>query len=324
MDKKIKMEFDERILLYVVIFLLFLAFSFNSVKADSSSSLLHFSNWSLMPTDMVLLPDPARDITWNPADRVSSLQSNTVWPSQGAPEVVDQGEWGSCTAFSMRYAYLLWLKKHNPAVTVIEPSTAYWYAKSRRLIFPSGTLKDTGSTTSATVSIVTSSGTPSNAAWLYTAPSIFADPPNTLIIPPPVTGITSPYTFTANGNFAGFKQLPSVAGIGANPKWQNQAELFISEINAGRAILSSINVFSNLTTQTLITGVFPSPSGKALGGHAICLIGYVRGATYADSVFTFYNSWGLYSGFYNNVPGLFSIPFSYVANSSYAGDWWSL
>jgi C1A family cysteine protease len=110
--------------------------------------------------------------------------------------------------------------------------------------------------------------------------------------------------------------------------------MFINEIDAGRVVMASIYAYSNLTPQVLVTGIWPPPGRSPIGGHAICLIGYVRGLTYESSVFTFFNSWGSYTGSFNQtgdgnivsggIPGLYCISFSYVANSKYSGDWWSL
>jgi hypothetical protein len=294
-------------------------------------------NWSLMPSEMVIIDDdPTKQIFWRDLtdDEVRlRRQNNTVWPATDAPPIIDQGHWGSCTAFSMRYAYMLWLKKRTPATPVIEPSTAFWYAKSRRRIFPGGRLQDTGSTTLANVLVVTSTGVPAEADWGYKARNIFSDPPATLTIPGRLVGLASSYTYSANGSFPGFKQLPIVSGA-SESKWKNQAEMFINEIDAGRVVMASIYAYSNLTPQVLVTGIWPPPGRSPIGGHAICLIGYVRGLTYESSVFTFFNSWGSYTGSFNQtgdgnivsggIPGLYCISFSYVANSKYSGDWWSL
>jgi hypothetical protein len=145
--------------------------------------------------------------------------------------------------------------------------------------------------------------------------------------------LSSPYTYSSTGSFLGFKQLPQVSGA-TESRWKNQSEMFINEIDAGRAVLASIYAYANLTPQVLVTGIWPPPGRSPIGGHAICLIGYVRGLSYETSVFTFFNSWGFYTGSFNQtgdgnvinggVSGLFSIPFNYVANHKYSGDWWSL
>jgi len=281
--------------------------------------------YSLMPP--IELIDAKDDIMYSPTTRAIQPR-NTVWPNTNAPAIVDQGQWGSCTAFSVRYAYMLWLAKRG--LPVVEPSTAFWYAKSRALLglLP---LRDMGSTTAANVAVLTTIGSLTNEQWPYTAPNIFRLPSTGT--PTFAPGINAPTFFASTGTWTGFKRLPSVSATGRIPKWQNQADLFASEIDAGRAVLVSFNVYSNLNSTLLTTGVWTQPSGALRGGHAICLIGYVRGTTPDKSVFTFFNSWGSYSGYYTTtgngtitagIPGLFSIPFNYIANTQYASDFWSL
>jgi hypothetical protein len=313
------------VLFAVFCVILFIVWYSNSSCDKVSIELSPLIPWRLMPAGIFALPDVSKAIDWIEEERGGSvvLPQNTVWGKNGPPPtVLDQGQWGSCTAFAMRYAYLLWLLKKN--FTIIEPSVAFLYARSRLLIFPSSSLRDSGSTTSATVHVMRTRGLPSASQWPYSAPNVFAIPPsfpsNTT---PQVAGISSAYVGASS--YPGFKLLPVVRASHTKLQWQNQAEYFVSEINAGRAILISINCYSNfISTAMLTSGVVPMPSGSLIGGHAICLVGYVKGQTPDSSIFTFYNSWGLYSGFYNNTQGLFSIPFKYAANPSLSGDWWSL
>ena len=288
---------------------------------DTNSSL----PWKLMPVGLVELPDMTKTVLWD--DRsVGVLTENSVWGKNGFyPRVLDQGGWKSCTAFSMRYAYLLWLAKSPRTIDVnFEPSLAFIYAKSRLLLNGNTKLTDFGSTTSATVQVMRTLGIPHENEWTYTAPNIFEPPPPFSVLTTPlITGING--QFVGNGPFAGFKKLFVVNSSNNLPQWKNQASYFISEIDAGRSILVSIICYQNLVSENMLrTGVIPNPSGKIIGGHAICLVGYERKSTPELSVFTFYNSWGPYTGFYKNSPGLFSIPFKYVANAAYSGDWYSL
>lgn len=323
---------------YVIsIFVLFLSVIIVISKTNKGNPTLTpnvIPSFSLMPTEMVLIDNGEGKVPWRELS-VNEIrarkQNNTVWPSTGAPDILDQGPWGSCTSFCMRYAYLLWLKKRS--LSVVEPSTAFWYAQSRRRIYPGGRLQDTGSTTYATVLTLTDTGVPFEDAWPYKSRNVFSDPPATLVIPAILSGMASPYNYSSSGAFPGFKQLPQVSGA-SESRWKNQSEMFIDEIDSGRAVLASIYAYGNLTPQVLVTGIWPPPGRNPIGGHAICLIGYVRGLSYETSVFTFFNSWGAYSGSFNQtgdgnvinggIAGLFSIPFNYVANYKYSGDWWSL
>lgn len=308
------MDLQSRSLVFASILVIaIVVVSLRSVSEDS-----YVGSIRLMPPEMVILSDPSKVLEWS-SPRSTPKPFGTVWPATLAPLVVDQGQWGSCTAFAMRYAYMLWLARQN--LSLVEPSTAFWYAKSRQAL-SSAALSDRGSTNSATVSVVLRNGVPSEAQWPYTARSVFTVPPSFAVAQVP-------------GIATAFKRIPAYAASATAPRWQNQAEAFVAEIDAGRSILVAFNVYSNMMTNAvLISGVIPMPAGSLKGGHAVCLIGYVRGSSPANSVFTFYNSWGLYSGGFSSngstaassalIPGLFSIPWAYIANSSISGDWWSL
>lgn len=297
--------------------LIILAILYSKQPTPSVCEPALLGKWQLMPVGLFSLPDMSKAIEWN--EERGILTNNSIWNKYGTPPlVVDQGQWGSCTAFSVRYAYLLWLAKRS--LPIIEPSTSFLYAKSRLLMF--SRLVDSGSTTGSTIQIMKTMGIPSSTTYPYSAPNIFAIPPSFSLLNLPIaTGLLN----SSGTNPTGFKQLPVVTGSTPTIQWQNQASSFIAEIDAGRSVLISINCYSNfITSQMLTTGSVASPSGSLIGGHAITLIGYVIGSTPQNSVFTFYNSWGLYSGYYQNTMGLFSIPFSYAANPRYSGDWWSL
>ena len=241
------------------------------------------------------------------------LQSNTIVQTPGYPSVIDQGPWGSCTAYSVRYAYLYWMSKLS--LSPIEPSTSFWYAASRLIANAnnpnySKTMSDTGSTTTATIQAISQYGTASLTNYPYTASSIFVNPfsPNLQI------GVTQ------HSNLS-FTRIPTYAKTKTLPAWRIQGEAFAAQIDAGNAVLVSFYVYANLQTKAVyVTGTIPMPLGNLLGGHAICLIGYTRGLTPEKNIFSFYNSWGTYTG--NN--GLFTIPWAYIADAKKSGDYWAL
>lgn len=234
------------------------------------------------------------------SNAIADPTSFSVWPSNGRVTVLDQGPWGSCTAYSMRYAYLIYLNRMNPTAPLVEPSVAFWYAQSR-LGLNLRPLYDSGSTITATVNVLSQYGAPTNAQWPYTSTNVFAVPP-TSFSNPSLTKITVPM------------RIPNLSGT-TGTNWQAQSAAIQASIASGRSVMLAIYVYANFMTKNVfISGVVPMPSGSLLGGHAITLVGYNS----VTKVFQFYNSWGTYTG----QNGLFTIPYQYVGNGKYAGEWW--
>jgi len=220
--------------------------------------------------------------------RGSTRNNWTLYGSQ--IPVLDQGPFGSCTAFSARYAYLLRQSALNRPLT--EPSCAYWYASSRTYLGIANT-RDTGSTLGATVLTLRNKPFVPETSWRYTAYNILRTPttqigasalPGSIITIYP--GSRVPYT---NSQFV---------------SW------IISQINQSKSVVIGIPLYSNFETyQVMATGVVPMPAGSYLGGHAICITGYDA----TRNIFNFVNSWGTYSG----VSGHYTIPYNYVARYTY-------
>lgn len=224
----------------------------------------------------------------------------SVWNE--SVKVVDQGPFGSCTAFAVRYAYLI--KMGGP-----EPSCAFWYASSRSQLGMS-VANDGGSTLAATMKVLTTKPTWAEIQWPYTAYNILHNPnPQG----------TATVQFSASDTIKYSRPLPSTFRSPSAAVLQDFLSWIQTCINAGRSVLISIPVYSNFETYTAMsTGVIPNPSGKYLGGHAICLTGYTLGNNVNSSRFTFVNSWGTYTG----LNGVFTIPYQYIG--SYAAEAWSL
>jgi len=309
----------------VQFFLILVLILFGFMLGNLSRNINLDTNFSKKFIDTKLLPvhDKSNAIVWT--NTKSVVNENTIFQVKTISETitVDQGQWGSCTAFQMKYAYMFWLAKANKPI--IEPSTSYWYAKSRQLLNNTN-LADIGSTTTSTLNVLRLHGTISEVEYPYSSFNIFNKnlPTSNLLFS---SGIQSPIVLT--GNPQGFKKLPLVVKENNIPLWKTQADYFCSEIDLGRSILISILVYKNwMTVDVFRSGIISTPRGSCIGAHAICLSGYNK----SKQVFTFYNSWGYYTGNVNNKPGLFSIPFSYAANSSrdnsvrasISSDWWSL
>jgi len=211
------------------------------------------------------------------------------WDLYGSDvKVLDQGPFGSCTAFSARYAHLLYQKRTSAAL--VEPSCAFWYARARTIIGLKDTV-DSGTTLSATVRMLKANPLVNEESWPYLARNILVSPKVSVRGPPLYTNQITMF-------------------IGVPNKKSNFLQWVKDEIVAGKCVVIGIPVYSNFEYySTLSTGVVPMPKGYLLGGHAVCLTGFND----AKSTFNFVNSWGTYSG----LSGHYTIPFTYVSKYTY-------
>jgi C1A family cysteine protease len=214
--------------------------------------------------------------------------------------VLDQGIWGSCTAFSAKYAYYFYMNR--PGNTSIDISPAFTYALSR--IAGGYGLGDVGSTNADTVGIFARTGVVADTAFPYWAKNIFT---------PPLSSVTASASHKCT-----FTSIP----------FSSNSEVTLNRIKTALQtgpVIVGIKVFkSHMTVSAMQTGVWGMPTNEdlksgAIGGHSICITGYT------STVFTFHNSWGVYCG----LGGLFTLPLAYLtqANSSkplYATDMWTI
>ena len=59
---------------------------------------------------------------------------------------------------------------------------------------------------------------------------------------------------------------------------------------------------------------------QSVSPEVILFTRYVTGYNDATQTFTFYNSWGTYTG----INGRFTLPYAYASNPKYAGEYFSL
>jgi C1A family cysteine protease len=266
-------------------------------EVSSLTSTLMSSDKVLLASRTILLEDP-------PATSSRNLPLPTIvnlWQRKGALNIAvdDQGQYGSCTAHAMRYAWRLWKNRLNANQVPPLPSRTFWYAQSRIRIREN--LKfDRGSTNQATVWVLANQGMVTEAVWPYSRENIYRAP------------------FSAVVNSAGSEKckIPISFRFFANPATTlNNLRTALAQ---GRSIIIAVLVYSSfMQSTTLRTGKIPLPNPRRerlLGGHAITLTGY----DFNRAVFTFRNSWGTKVG----MNGSFEIPFAYIANPSLTGDAW--
>jgi C1A family cysteine protease len=200
---------------------------------------------------------------------------------------VDQGPFGSCVAFSVRYAHLMRLNSLNQPL--IEPSCAYWYAAARTRMNISNST-DSGTTLAAMAWTLLNKPLVRETSWQYTAYNILRTPR-----PLPAASGAAPYTSSTLMSYSGRPSLNENEFL----RWVK------SNLLNGKSVIVGIPVYSNFEFYSVLaSGNVQMPQGTYLGGHAITLVGY------SDSrqTFKFVNSWGTYVG----LSGLFTIPYNYI------------
>jgi hypothetical protein len=224
--------------------------------------------------------------------------------------ILDQGQYGSCTANAMSYAYMLYMYRIQPTrASLLSPSRMFWYALARMHMnasdgYPNAKLSDTGCYVEDIVFVPEVLGTITETAYPYTYANLNVFP-----------SLTS-----APGNGALANVLPGTK-IFRFKYSSNPATTLLNlkaAIASNKAVLLGIMVYSSfMTSSTMKTGNVPMPkSGETLlGGHCICLTGYNS----STGRFSFKNSWGAGCG----NKGVFTIPFSYITNPNLTGDVWT-
>ena len=207
------------------------------------------------------------------------------------PPVYNQGELGSCTANAIAGAIQFNQKKEQ--AEWVMPSRLFIYYFERDL---EGTVsEDSGAQIRDGFKVLKSKGYISEQQWPYVIDQFAAAPP-AADVTEAVHFETSAY-YSVDGTLAALK----------------------SALASGYPIVFGIVCFEGLESQTAAeTGVVPMPGffDKAIGGHAILLVGYDDSKQY----FKFRNSWG--EGWGDQGYGY--LPYNYVANSNYASDFWVL
>ena len=296
---KIQLEF----IIILTLVLVAIVFSVYFITKKDTAVVSGLFRWQLMPLHSIPLPIVEEETAGERASRPAlpssaNLMTGTIHGMDASKYILDQGIWGSCTAFAMKYAYFIYFTRS----TFVDISPAYIYYKSRQI--GGYGRQDTGSTNIATVRAVQSAGVVPEASYPYWGMNIFGIPPSGLI-----------------GSRSGtFQSIPFSRSTDTT-LLRIQTALQTSPVIVGILVFSSA-----LTTQVMTTGTIPYPSSKdirngAVGGHAICITGYDN----TTQNFLFHNSWGSYVG----NAGHFTIPYNYltaVGSSSpkFAFDMWSL
>jgi C1A family cysteine protease len=211
--------------------------------------------------------------------------------SDSMPDVLDQGQLGSCVANalsnSMRYCIRSGKGKD------MQPSRLYMYYFTRFLQHTVG--EDSGASSKRMVEAVAKYGACDELVWPY----VIAD----YQLEPSVLLQSEGELHAPSFKYSGVKQDETILK---------------TTLSLRHPIICGILVYSSFESDAAITtGDIPTPNRaeeELYGGHCILLIGY------DDSLrrFIFQNSWGVDVG----KEGYFTIPYDYILNPQLASDMW--
>lgn len=209
------------------------------------------------------------------------------------PPIWDQGDLGSCTAFTG--TYLVEQLRRRLGLPALAPSQLYLYWWTRYLEGGTAQTKvDTGATIRDTVKATAAYGTATNALWPYLVGKFTAKPS------------TAAQRTAANRQVLQYQRCSTVEAVKAS-------------VADGYPVAFGWSVYeSAMSAAVAKSGAVPMPRAteQLLGGHACAIRSYDD----ATQRFGFRNSWGRGWG----RSGLGTIPYSYLTNPQLAGDYWTV
>lgn len=235
------------------------------------------------------LPDQ-RDLMFAPR-RVAQHLPPKVDLHAMCPPVYDQGQLGSCTANAI--AAGLDYERKRQQLQFLNPSRLFIYYNER--VIENSVATDSGAMLRDGMKTVASQGVCAETLWPYNI--------NAFEIKP------SPDCYTAALGHKALKYL----------RLSQDATTLKSCLAAGYPFVFGFTVYESFESDEVAnTGKVPMPgrTEKALGGHAVLAVGYSD----ASNRILARNSWGTNWG----INGHFTIPYSYLANTDLAGDFWTI
>ncbi len=236
------------------------------------------------------LPDQRDHLYAAPVRQLSSLPSSVDLTAQ-CPGVYDQGQLGSCTANAIGAA--IEFDRLKQALPDFVPSRLFIYWNERSM---EGTVgSDSGAQIRDGIKSVAKDGVCPETDW--------------------------PYDITR------FTEKPSdLAYEDAQLDRAVSYQRLVQNLNQMRGCLASgypfvfgFTVYESFETDQVATSghaPLPAPNEQTIGGHAVVAVGYDD----ANQWFIVRNSWG--SGW--GMKGYFTLPYTYLTQSSLAADFWTI
>ena len=241
------------------------------------------------------VPDQ-RDYMYEPLKMIppTKLPGVVDLRDQLPPDIYDQGPLGSCTAQALASAFDFNRKKQGAAFMF--PSRLFIYWNERELM--GTTDSDSGAMLRDGIKVLVKLGTPRETVWPYDIKKFTQKPP------------APAYVEAEKSQALTYQRIMRSHGDGND---------MLRCLNEGYPFVTGFMVYESFESpEVQRTGVVPMPTvqERALGGHAVVVVGYDMQKRH----FICRNSWGKEWG--DN--GHCYMPFDYINSEHLASDQWTI
>ena len=234
-----------------------------------------------------------RDLLFKVSAPITGLPTNIDLRSL-MPPVYDQSDLGSCTANAITAAISFLDNKDKKPL--IEFSRLFLYYNER--VIEHTVNSDSGAEIRDGIKTLLSQGVCPETEWPYVISKFTQKPPQKC------------YTDARPHRIAGSLYYEKLSTI-------NQIRL---QLSRGYPVVIGISVYSSFESdEVATTGIVPMPDEQTeelLGGHCVLICGYND----TTQRFIVRNSWGTNWG----MQGYFTIPYTYISDTSLASDFWTV
>src|SRR3972149_10879987 len=230
-------------------------------------------------------------------NNISPLKANIIDLSNDCTTVKNQGNIGSCTAFSviglMEYIYKKAL--HNGQEDIYSEKFTYYDTRVNQLKWPANS--DSGAYLKDTIASVVKAGALPERYFPYNS-VYWQVPPNSV------------YTYAKTNQVVAYAKVNEGSTLAEREKSLEDCCKLLEE---GFPFVGGFICYSSIWNADVSkTGIIPLPGGSQVGGHAILIVGYDK----VNRRFKFKNSWGSTWG----DKGYGHLPFEYLLT----GQLWDL
>ncbi len=243
------------------------------------------------------LPDTPdqRDLTYTPRDIAPHAMPPVIDLRTKFPPVYNQGHLGSCTAQALAATFDF--NRMLQGASFMSPSRLFIYWNERDM---EGTVaSDSGAMLRDGIKVLVQLGTPRESTWPYIIEKFTHKPP------------TVAYKEAEKSQALTYQRIERPPGDSLND--------MLMCLNDGYPFVTGFMVYESFETKAVAkTGIVPMPDIKerALGGHAVVVVGY----NIDKEWFICRNSWGERWG----DKGYFYMPFAYLESTELASDLWTI